>query len=98
MSEAVPRLLDLRAVAEMWSVSPHTIRRWVRQGRLRPLRICRKLLFHPDECVSQKSSRPPAIINTYDFRPNRPKYITSCIAEQIYLWYYNGCKSPKAES
>jgi predicted site-specific integrase-resolvase len=51
MSEAVPRLLDLRAVAEMWSVSPHTVRKWVKQGRLRPLRICRRLLFHPDECA-----------------------------------------------
>ena len=51
MSEAVLCLLDLMAVAKLCSVSPHTVRKWVRQGKLRPLRICRRLLFHPDECA-----------------------------------------------
>jgi DNA-binding transcriptional MerR regulator len=45
----VPILLDLHQVAECCHVSPHTIRKWVRMGRLKPLRICRRLLFHPDE-------------------------------------------------
>jgi predicted site-specific integrase-resolvase len=45
----VPQLLPLAAVARALCVSPHTIRSWVRQGRLRPVRICRRLLFHPDE-------------------------------------------------
>jgi len=49
MSEAIPRLLALREVAEYCRVSPHTIRSWVKKGRLKPLRICRRLLFHPDE-------------------------------------------------
>jgi excisionase family DNA binding protein len=49
MSYCVPMLLDLRQVAECCHVSPHTVRKWVRQGKLRPLRICRRLLFHPDE-------------------------------------------------
>lgn len=51
MNETIPRLLDLRSVAQMWSVSPHTIRKWVRQGKLRPTRLCRRLLFDPDECA-----------------------------------------------
>jgi len=42
-------LLDLRQVAQCCHVSPHTVRKWVRQGRLKPVRICRRLLFHPDE-------------------------------------------------
>lgn len=46
---SAPRLLSLLAVAHALSVSPHTIRSWVRKGRLRPLRICRRLLFDPRE-------------------------------------------------
>jgi excisionase family DNA binding protein len=43
------QLLTLAAVANLLCVSPHTVRSWVRKGRLRPLRISRKLLFHPEE-------------------------------------------------
>jgi excisionase family DNA binding protein len=49
MSDAIPKLLALGEVAECCRVSPHTVRKWVREGRLRPVRICRRLLFHPDE-------------------------------------------------
>jgi excisionase family DNA binding protein len=49
MNELVPQLLSLSEVAKALCVSPHTIRSWVRKGRLRPIRICRRLLFHPDE-------------------------------------------------
>jgi len=45
----VPQLLSLFAVAQALCVSPHTVRSWVRKGKLRPVRICRRLLFHPDE-------------------------------------------------
>ena len=45
----VPQLLTLIEVAQALCVSPHTVRAWVRKGRLRPVRICRRLLFHPDE-------------------------------------------------
>ncbi len=45
----VPQLLTLIVLARMLGVSPHTVRSWVRQGKLRPVRICRRLLFHPDE-------------------------------------------------
>jgi excisionase family DNA binding protein len=49
MPEGVPQLLTLLAVAKLLSVSPHTVRAFVRKGKLRPVRICRRLLFHPDE-------------------------------------------------
>jgi excisionase family DNA binding protein len=49
MPDSVPQLLTLLVLAKMLCVSPHTIRAWVRQGKLRPIRICRRLLFHPDE-------------------------------------------------
>ncbi len=45
----VPQLLMLVAVAKALCVSPHTVRSWVRKGQLHPVRICRRLLFHPDE-------------------------------------------------
>ena len=51
MSAHVPMLLDLRQVADCCHVSPHTVRKWVREGKLQPLRLCRRLLFHPDEIV-----------------------------------------------
>jgi hypothetical protein len=50
-SSAVPRLMDVNELADLWRVSPHTIRAWVQQKRLTPTRICRRLLFHPDECA-----------------------------------------------
>jgi excisionase family DNA binding protein len=58
MPEPIPQLLTLLAIAQKLSVSPHTIRAWVRQGKLRPVRICRRLLFHPDEiCRLLEKSR-----------------------------------------
>jgi excisionase family DNA binding protein len=49
MRDAIPQLLTLLAVAKALCVSPHTVRNWVKKGRLRPIRLCRRLLFHPDE-------------------------------------------------
>jgi len=49
MPDSIPQLLTLLAVANALCVSPHTIRSWVRQGKLKPIRLCRRLLFHPDE-------------------------------------------------
>ena len=42
------RLLTLLEVADMLRVSSHTVRAWVRKGRLQPVRICRRLLFSAD--------------------------------------------------
>jgi excisionase family DNA binding protein len=49
MADRVPQLLTLMEVAMAMCVSPHTVRSWVKKGRLRPVRLCRRLLFHPDE-------------------------------------------------
>jgi excisionase family DNA binding protein len=49
MPDNIPQLLTLLAVAKALCVSPHTVRSWVRKGRLRPVRLCRRLLFDPDE-------------------------------------------------
>jgi excisionase family DNA binding protein len=49
MPEDVPQLLTLAEVADKLRVSSHTVRSWVRRGRLKPVRICRRLLFHPAE-------------------------------------------------
>jgi len=49
MADLVPKLLTLAAVAEALAVSPHTVRMWVRKGKIQPVRICRRLLFSPDE-------------------------------------------------
>jgi len=48
MAEIV-QLMTLLAVAKTLCVSPHTVRAWVRQGKLKPVRLCRRLLFHPDD-------------------------------------------------
>jgi excisionase family DNA binding protein len=45
----LPHLMDLPEVAETLNLSPHTIRAWVREGRIQPVRLCRRLLFHPAE-------------------------------------------------
>ena len=45
----LPQLFTLDEVARAMALSPHTIRAFVRTGKLHPLRICRRLLFHPDE-------------------------------------------------
>jgi excisionase family DNA binding protein len=49
MADALPLLLTLRQVAEALSLSPHTIRAFVRKGKLRPVRLCRRLLFDATE-------------------------------------------------
>jgi excisionase family DNA binding protein len=49
MNEPIPQLLTLATVAKALCVSPHTVRAWVRLGRLKPVRLCRRLLFHPEE-------------------------------------------------
>ena len=43
------RLLTLMEVADLLRVSPHTVRAWIRQRKLRPVRICRRVLLEPSE-------------------------------------------------
>jgi excisionase family DNA binding protein len=49
--EDIPQLLTLAEVSERLRVSSHTVRAWVRRGKLKPVRICRRLLFSPDDLV-----------------------------------------------
>jgi DNA-binding transcriptional MerR regulator len=49
MPDIIPQLLPLLEVARALCVSPHTVRAWVRKGKLKPVRLCRRLLFHPDD-------------------------------------------------
>jgi excisionase family DNA binding protein len=49
MVDSIPQLLTLLELAERLRVSPHTVRSWVKKGKLQPVRICRRLLFSPDE-------------------------------------------------
>ena len=46
-ASAVPRLMDVNELANLWRVSPHTIRAWVQQKRLNPTKICRRFSFTP---------------------------------------------------
>jgi excisionase family DNA binding protein len=59
-----PTLMNLAAVAEALAVSPHTIRMWVRQGKLRPVRICRRLLFEPVDVERFVSTGRSAVPNS----------------------------------
>ena len=58
---SVPQLLTLALVAKLLCVSPHTVRSFIRRGRLSPIRICRRLLFDPEEVsrfLGEASRRP----------------------------------------
>jgi len=61
----VPRLLDVNDVARALRVSPFSVRRWEALGKLRGIRLSRRLLFHPDDVSSfverarQASSQRP---------------------------------------
>jgi len=50
-SATLPRLLTLLELADQLRISPHTVRSLVRRNKLKPCRICRRLLFSPDEVV-----------------------------------------------
>jgi len=60
-------LLDLRQVADCCRVSPHTVRKWVKLGKLRPVRLCRRLLFDPRELnrFVVAASAPVAVEHTH---------------------------------
>jgi DNA-binding transcriptional MerR regulator len=56
----LPKLYTLPEVAAALGLSPHTIRAFVRQGKLSPLRICRRLLFDPEELAKMiRDAREP---------------------------------------
>jgi excisionase family DNA binding protein len=60
---SMPQLLTLTEAARALRLSPHTIRSFVRKGKLQPVRICRRLLFHPDELSRLVAINVPAGTN-----------------------------------
>ena len=53
-------LLDVRAVSELLSISPYTVRAYVRQCKLSPIRIGKRVLFEMaevDRFVEQAKSK-----------------------------------------
>lgn len=74
MPEGIPQLLTLAAVAKSLCVSGHTVRSWVRKGKLRPVRICRRLLFTPQEVarfLSEAGSCPGPNASACCFERNK---------------------------
>ena len=49
---AFPRLLTVREVCEIFRRTDRTIRRWVQDGRLTPVRIGRSVFFREGEVLS----------------------------------------------
>jgi excisionase family DNA binding protein len=56
--------MDVKAVAERWCISPWTVRSYVKEGKLVPVRIGRRVLFDEAElarfiavCKGQKVPR-----------------------------------------
>jgi excisionase family DNA binding protein len=64
MADAIPQMLSVTEVARALSVSPYTIRAWVRQGRLRPTRFCRRVVFHPEEVARFLSNATSNVNNS----------------------------------
>lgn len=46
---SVTKLLSIQAAAELLSISPWTVRAYVRQGKLRAVRIGRRVLLQEEE-------------------------------------------------
>jgi excisionase family DNA binding protein len=42
-------LRSVKQTAELWSISPWTVRSYMKQGKLRPIRIGRRVLFEERE-------------------------------------------------
>ena len=64
--------------ASALAISPWTIRAYIRQGRMRPVRIGRRVLFEPDECqrfleACRKPKFPQHPDNQLPQYPMRPK-------------------------
>lgn len=49
MADTLRQLRTLMETATVLGISPHTVRKLIRIGRLRPTRICRRILVSEDE-------------------------------------------------
>jgi len=48
-ANGAPELLTLDELASSWKISKSTIRKWIRQGKLKPVRLCRRVLISHEE-------------------------------------------------
>jgi len=48
--EKTSLLWNVEEVAKALAISPWTVRSYIRQGRLQPVRVGRRVLFEPAEC------------------------------------------------
>jgi excisionase family DNA binding protein len=44
-----PLLYSVEKLATAWKVSKTSIRKWIREGRLKPVRLCRRVLISQEE-------------------------------------------------
>ena len=54
------RLWDVATVAEMTGMSPFTVRRWARQGRIPAVKIAGRIHFRPTEVEAWLAGLPKA--------------------------------------
>jgi excisionase family DNA binding protein len=85
------QLLGLDAVAAALAVSKHTVRSWVRQGRLKPTRVCRRLLFHPQDVeefvrASQAGSTQPKAQADRTVEATEKEQTSSTAQHDLHLW------------
>jgi excisionase family DNA binding protein len=45
-----PLVVDVREAARLLAVSPRSIRRWIRAGRIQAIRLSRRVLLPAEEC------------------------------------------------
>jgi excisionase family DNA binding protein len=45
----ISKLFSIQKTAEILGVSPHTVRMECYRGRLGTVRVCRRVLIHPDD-------------------------------------------------
>jgi excisionase family DNA binding protein len=68
-------LWDVEQAATALALSPWTIRSYIRQGKLRPVRVGRRVLFEPAECErflnACKAAKPEKLPNSLMRHPQR---------------------------
>ena len=84
MPDRIPQLVTLLDVSKALCVSPHTVRAWVRRGKLRPIRLCRRLLFHPIEVTRFVADTMSSVKNSVERRDvPRPSFEVSAQRDSL---------------
>ena len=66
------KLLSVQAAAELLSISPWTVRSYIKQGKLRPVRIGRRVLLQQEEIQRFVESGASSTGNPTDGSPDSP--------------------------